>query len=273
MTPDRLTQQRLAAHPFASRPVPRRAADGLLAHAVPFDAGDPRGAEPLVEARARGLAGENYYAVRDGGNPPYCQPVAGAVEALALRAGVVERLVRIEAGLAPYGLGLWLFDGWRPLATQRGLWTFFAVRIARDNPAWRTAEVDRRVATFVADPRWFDRTDPATWPPHSTGGAVDLTLRDRATGARLDLGAGFDEESDMSATGWYEAVHAAGRLAAADPRLLARRILFHAMVAEGFTNYPAEFWHYDLGTRLWAAVRRATGDAQAAAFYATVESL
>ena len=35
-----------------------------------------------------------------------------------------------------------------------------------------------------------------------------------------------------------------------------RKILFDAMTAAGFTNYPAEWWHYSYGDRMWAAYNR-----------------
>ena len=258
----------LLAHPDARVPVPRRE-KGIMVRArrVAFAPSDGRGREPMVEAATYGLAGRNYYAIRDGSNPPYGRAIDGAVDRLLLRQGVAEALVRVEAALARYGLGLWLHDAWRPLATQRGLWAFYEGKIRRDNPNWLDLQVGHAVGKIVADPRHFDAADPGSWPPHSTGGAVDLVLRERATNRLFDFGAGFDEASGRAATDFFELELAAGRLASDAEPLLARRVLVYAMAREGFTNYPEEYWHFDFGTRLWAAVR----GGGAAAFYRPVE--
>jgi D-alanyl-D-alanine dipeptidase len=262
MSPDRLK-----SHPDAGRPVAKASRGAMVrARQVPFDGNDGRSREPLVDARGYGLAGACYYAIRDGRNPPYGRPIAGATPDLLVRQGVAEALVRVERGLAPFGLALWLHDGWRPLATQRGLWEFYERKIRRENPSWPDMQVVHEVATFIADPRGFDEADPGTWPPHLTGGAVDVVLRERQSGTLLDFGAGFDEAGERSETDFFERELDAGRIAPDDPRLLARRILTHAMTAEGFTNYPEEYWHFDLGTRLWAAVM----DSGAKAFYRPV---
>ncbi|BAR98717.1 M15 family metallopeptidase [Blastochloris viridis] len=226
----------------------------VRARQVPFDGTDGRSREPLVEARAFGLVGECYYAIRDGRNPPYGGPIEGAIPDLLVRQGVAEALIRVERALAPHGLALWLHDGWRPLLTQRGLWTFYERKVRRDNPSWPDVQIAHEVATFIADPRGFDLNDPGSWPPHLTGGAVDLVLRLRETDTLLDFGAGFDHAGERSETDFFEREFDAGRVRADDPRLLARRILTHAMAAEGFTNYAEEYWHFDLGTKLWAAV-------------------
>ena len=246
---------RLKSHPYASHPVAKVGRGAMVrARQVPFDDADGRGREPLVDACAFGLTGESYYAIRDGRNPPYGGPIEGAPSSLLVRKGVAEALVRVEQALARYGLALWLHDGWRPLATQRGLWNFYERKIRQENPSWPEMQVTHEVATFIADPRAFNENDPGTWPPHLTGGAVDVVLRDRDGGALIDFGAGFDEAGENSETDFFERELDAGRIQADDPRLLARRILTHAMAAEGFTNYPEEYWHFDRGTKLWAAV-------------------
>ena len=37
-----------------------------------------------------------------------------------------------------------------------------------------------------------------------------------------------------------------------------REILCNAMLKAGFINYPAEWWHYSFGDKLWAAYSRKT---------------
>ena len=33
-----------------------------------------------------------------------------------------------------------------------------------------------------------------------------------------------------------------------------RRLLFNAMVDQGFTNYSEEWWHFDYGNQFWALI-------------------
>jgi D-alanyl-D-alanine dipeptidase len=68
---------------------------------------------------------------------------------------------------------------------------------------------------------------------HNLGIAVDLTLVDAASGMELNMGTPYDTFS--------EAAHTANATGLA---LKHRRILVHAMEAEGFANYDQEWWHF-----------------------------
>src|ERR1700761_2588065 len=72
--------------------------------------------EAMVEARDRGLKGENFYA--SDRNPPYWHRADGATDKLLLRQTVAEKLSRVNERAAPAGLELFLFDAWRPRAVQ-----------------------------------------------------------------------------------------------------------------------------------------------------------
>lgn len=243
----------MTTFPFANRPVPtlKPAILPTVARAyVPVDLTDPRANERLVDLRALGVRSENYYARADGGNVPYNQPVEGAISTVLLRESVAKRVVQANKSLKAAGLALLALDGYRSIKTQMGLWNFFWDRIARENPTFSKAEIEQRTLTFVSDPRDFDRDNSRTWPLHSTGGAVDVTLC-RLTGEALDLGTGFDAPSDMTATAWFEGALARGQIAADDPRLLLRRTLYWTMREAGFTNYINEWWHFDWGDQLY----------------------
>lgn len=88
--------------------------------------------------------------------------------------------------------------------------------------------------------------DPARGSIHSFGMAVDLTLCD-AAGRELDMGAGFDEMTELSHPALEQRHLAQGRLR---PEHLAhRRLLRGAMAAGGFQGIDNEWWHFDLGDR------------------------
>jgi len=238
-------------HPFAARPVPllRTPLTTALSRTVPVDLSDPRARERLVDVRELGVRGESFYARADGSNPPYHQPLAGAISGLLLRESVAGRVAEADRGLRRHGFALFVLDGYRPIATQQALWDFFWMQIGRDEPGLSEPDRTARVATFVSDPRAFRADDPRTWTLHCTGGAVDTLLCGR-DGAPLDMGAAFDDATPASATDHFERLLENGRITPDDPRLAHRRIHYWAMREAGLTNYPHEYWHFDWGNQM-----------------------
>lgn len=141
------------------------------------------------------------------------------------RAGTVERLNQ-AASLLPDDFGLAVFDAWRSTATVRALYdAFYGPNSALP-------------AGFLADP-----DDPTRVPPHSTGGAVDVTLAHR--GAALALGTCFDEFSPTAHTLALEGdPH--------HPSRALRRLLHDVMARAGFAALPEEWWHFSYGDQAWA---------------------
>jgi len=85
--------------------------------------------------------------------------------------------------------------------------------------------------------------NPARGSIHSFGMAIDLTLVD-AQGRELDMGAGFDEMTELSHP-VLEAEHlAAGRLTR--QQIANRELLRGAMAAGGFNGVNNEWWHFDM---------------------------
>ena len=96
---------------------------------------------------------------------------------------------------------------------------------------------------YVADP--FNALVPA---PHTTGGAVDLTLQ--YEGTALPLGCDFDDFHDVAAFRYFEDE------AASDPEWTVvrnlRRLLAHTLIGEGFAPIANEWWHFSYGDQRWA---------------------
>lgn len=253
--------------PLRSDPAP----NSWAARSVPFDREDPRWAEPLVSLSEMHLPTLPWYARTDGRNAPYHRAIAGAVPFIAVRRSVAARLQQADELLRPHGCRLLIVDGYRTIETQRGLWDFFAAKIAAEHPNIEQNLLDDKVRTFVSDPRRFNPNDETTWPLHTTGGAVDVLLADDKTGAALDLGAAFDEAHERSYTDHYERLLVQGEIARNDPRLRHRRLLVNAMLKAGFTNYAYEFWHFDYGTQLYALTLQKSGapSRSIAAWYGT----
>jgi D-alanyl-D-alanine dipeptidase len=131
-----------------------------------------------------------------------------------LQRAAAEALVRAHQKLAAHGYGLLIHDGYRPWYVTKMFYeaTPDSLRI------------------FVADPSQGSR--------HNRGAAVDLTLYDRATGAPVEMPGVYDEFSPRSFP------HYPG---GTSRQRWHRELLRRFMEAEGFTVYPAEWWHFDYG--------------------------
>lgn len=126
-----------------------------------------------------------------------------------LRPRVAERVARVHARLKQSGLGLKLYDCYRPLSIQRKLWE------------------------LVPDERYV--ADPTKGSRHNRGAAVDVTLVD-ASGAELPMPTEYDDFTPRAHRDY----------AAAGPERTANRErLERAMAREGFVGLPTEWWHFD----------------------------
>lgn len=119
-------------------------------------------------------------------------------------------LRRVQNELFTLGMGLKVWDGFRPIAAQWKMWE---------------AVPDER---YVSDPRKGGR--------HTRGTAVDVTLVD-AKGRELVMPTGFDDFSERAhrdnPNSEAEAIHN-------------RELLRAVMEKHGFTGIETEWWHYDL---------------------------
>ncbi|UWQ18563.1 M15 family metallopeptidase [Jannaschia sp. M317] len=248
----RLTEGPLAA--LRARPLAEEVAraatrrPGYRDH--PVDLRDPRGTDPMTEVTAQGIAGQNaYWSDR---TAPYHGRVAGSVPDLLLRAPLVTRLQGVDARLAPYGLQLWVFDAWRPIAVQNHFHTRWMPDHLRTlHPDWDAPRI-----AFETERYWARGAeggiDPASPPPHATGAAVDLTIRYR-DGAELFMGTLFDDVSETSNTDALEADPEGLAFSAREARAN-RRLLYWLMVEAGFANNPTEWWHFSRGDQMWARI-------------------
>jgi D-alanyl-D-alanine dipeptidase len=178
--------------------------------------------------------------------PLWVDPVyrrLGYVEALPdiwLREPVVALLRRAAEAASAAGHGLLVWDGWRPDDLQRALYVGYRNELARTT-GLEGERLDALVERFVTDP---DRG--VTPPAHGTGGAVDLTLCDPATGEPRDMGGAFDELTIRSEPLYYDDHPDPAGYAAL------RRTLHVAMAGQGFVQLASEWWHFEYGTALWA---------------------
>ncbi len=209
--------------------------------------------EPCVDIRTLSIAGENYYH-KDGENPPYNQRIPGSIPELYLRESVAEKLLKVNQRLRHLDFEVHVFDGWRPPEIQKYFYYTWMPRFINDHLIRKGLKpligdaLDREVNRFWAKPRADGSVDPLSPPAHTTGGAVDLTLRERR-GRLLDMGSGFDDFTDRARTDFYEGNTWRRRV------LQNRRLLFNAMREQGFESNPNEWWHHSIGDQMAERLR------------------
>lgn len=136
------------------------------------------------------------------------EPLYGTAAAF-LREPAAAALRQVQAALAAQGMGLLVYDAYRPYSVTVQLWE----RVPDE--------------TYAAPPWRGSR--------HNRGCSVDVALVDGA-GRPLLMPTAFDDLTP-AAHATYEPVPAAARHH--------RALLLSTMAQFGFVNYPAEWWHFD----------------------------
>ncbi|MEO7923926.1 MAG: M15 family metallopeptidase [Chitinophagaceae bacterium] len=128
-----------------------------------------------------------------------------------MRLPAVIALQKVQQELKQKGLGLKIFDAYRPYSVTVKFW-----ELVRD---------ERYVA------------NPSKGSGHNRGIAVDLTIIALKTGVELKMGTGFDNFTDT-------AHHVFTRLS--EEVLQNRDLLKSTMEKYGFKAFESEWWHYFL---------------------------
>lgn len=137
------------------------------------------------------------------------QPIYGFTDAY-LRYGTVKKLSKACDELAEQGIGLKIWDGFRPLSAQEKLW-----EICPDT-------------TYVSHPVTGSRS-------HCRGSAVDVTLIDLETEMELPMPTGFDDFTALADRDYSDC----------DPEAAHNALLLEEVMEKyGFKSYDAEWWHY-----------------------------
>ncbi len=256
---------------YRKRPLPdfsraRELRRGSRSH--PIDLFHPLSSERLVDVTDRyGIAGENYYH-KTSDNPPYHERIRWSISGILLRESVARRLFVVNERLLKSEVELFVYDAYRPVEVQDFMFlTWMPNDVRSRHPDWDDERVWEEVRKFWGrgsdENGTVDRFSP---PFHSTGGAVDLMIRDRKTRNPLPFGAGFDDfsETERAFSDHYERLRSSGKILTLDEEyaLGNRRLLYWTLLEEGFVNNPNEVWHFDLYDQLWAALRE-----EACAFY------
>ncbi|TAL14240.1 D-alanyl-D-alanine dipeptidase [Patescibacteria group bacterium] len=121
-------------------------------------------------------------------------------------------LKKVQTDLGSRGLGIMVWDAYRPLSVTHELWN-------------ATPESQKH---YVADPEEGSR--------HNRGTTVDQTLFNLATGQLLNMPTDFDDFTDRASPDFDEPD---------EERRSNRDLLRDRMEAHGFIVNEHEWWHYD----------------------------
>jgi D-alanyl-D-alanine dipeptidase len=126
-----------------------------------------------------------------------------------LRLPAAKALLKVQQELNKKGLGLKIFDAYRPYSVTKKFWE------------------------LVHDERYV--ANPKKGSGHNRGIAVDLTIIDLKTDKELNMGTGFDNFTDSAHQDF-----------AALPKdvLANRQMLKETMEKYGFNLLATEWWHY-----------------------------
>lgn len=160
----------------------------------------------LIDLQALSIPLDIRYATENNFMKKTLYPVAKAY----LRAPAAYALSRVQRDLAARGLGIKVFDAYRPYAVTVSMWEPIK------NP------------DYVADPSKGSR--------HNRGAAVDLTLIDLQTKEELPMPTPYDDFTARAAHAFTDLPEEAARN---------RAILREIMEKHGFEPLPSEWWHYD----------------------------
>jgi zinc D-Ala-D-Ala dipeptidase len=126
-----------------------------------------------------------------------------------LRSPVADALAKAQRELNEKGLGLKIWDAYRP----------YSVTVKM----WEPIKDERYVA------------DPKKGSGHNRGGAVDLTIINLKNGNELNMGTGFDNFSDTAHSTFTNLPE----------EILQNRLLLKTTMEKyGFINLQTEWWHF-----------------------------
>ncbi len=175
---------------------------------------------PTIKSELRYFNGDNFIGKRIDG---YLS------EKIILSRDAALALAKVQEELRTFGLGLKVFDAYRPQRAVDNFIRWAGVLNDTLNKSKFYPDVKKR--------NLFKEGYIATRSGHSRGSTLDLTIIDLETGEELDMGSTYDFFGRES---WvdYKQINTSQR---------ANRMLLQTiMLKHGFRSYPKEWWHFTL---------------------------
>lgn len=126
-----------------------------------------------------------------------------------LRKDAANALFSVAKELEAIGLGIKVWDAYRPYSVTKKFWE------------------------LIYDERYV--ANPAKGSGHNRGSAIDMTLFNLKTGKEIDMPTGFDD--------FTEAAHH-GYMKLEEKKIENRELLKRIMLKYGFNLFATEWWHY-----------------------------
>lgn len=175
------------------------------------------------------------------GPVPECELTADCYT--KMRKTIFEKLCLAQKDL-PSGWRFRIYEGYRSLKVQQMLFEQEYQRVVERFPLKNNEEHFHETTRLVSPVTHLDGTKNI--PPHSTGAAVDVEIINE-DGELIDMGMEckdwIDVPPDLCMTQCSLISMEAQRN---------RKILYDALYAHDFINYPTEWWHFSYGDRYWA---------------------
>ena len=148
----------------------------------------------------------------------------------------LANMLKTAQEMLPEGLHLQIIGTFRTFDIQKQMYETARGELRELHPDWDEELLTNYLNVFSAPPI------SETPPPHTTGGAVDLTLINDK-GERLDMVSPFEMGWESAPT-FIEGLSTEARAN--------RDLLIEVLTASGLTNFPGEWWHWSYGEPGWA---------------------
>jgi D-alanyl-D-alanine dipeptidase len=147
-----------------------------------------------------------------------------------LQEDAAKALGRVQEKLRAMGLGLLVFDCYRPVAVQKKFWAIGhdVLHLCTQTPESCLTKEKCPVEDFIANPKKGSR--------HNRGMAVDCTLIKLESKQSLEMPTEFDDFTDHA----FRSYMGCSKTVQKNRALLQR-----VMEEEGFVGLPSEWWHFD----------------------------
>ncbi len=136
-----------------------------------------------------------------------------------LQREVAQALSEVQTELERLGVGLKIFDGYRPLSVQKIFWKIVSDKFPN------TREREKYVA------------NPAKGSKHNRGTAVDVTLIDLKTGKEFKMPSEYDDFSEKAHRNYEKMISKEVKKNC--------KLLELTMKKHGFNGVSSEWWHFD----------------------------
>jgi len=195
--------------------------------------------EPLVDIKE--LNSLKY------GPPPECPQTLNYYT--KIRKTVYDKLLQAQEKL-PTAWQFRLYEGFRTLEVQQILFDEMYALTRQRAPELNLKDLFHETTRLVSPVKNFDGS--LNIPAHNTGAAVDVEIIDQ-NGESIDMG--------MQAKDWRNVnpdLCNTNCTSISKQAQNNRKFLLDLMLAEGFVNYPTEWWHFSYGDRYWAYCKNMT---------------